>query len=341
MKKICFALMVLVALCLSAPMAHAKAQDPEMTPLKPMMPVGPVIPLASPSNSCTVDENGILIPDGDCDGVADKYDNCDFVLNCDQIDSDQNGIGDACQDFDGDNITDAVYIQDETVNHVDVCDSDTVIIDEDNCPLIYNPGQEDEDEDGYGDLCDDDDGDGFIDIEDNCPDHANTRQQDRDEDGFGDSCDNCEYVYNPDQMDTDDDDVGDACEDDADGDGIPDSVDNCPFTPNPGQEDGDEDFIGDVCDNCPDDPNEDQLDTDEDGVGDVCEPVANTPPAPVEPAPTENPEYVVGELISGSGGLNTKSCQLTPHASASLEGILGLALIAVGCVPLIIQRRRK
>ncbi len=48
---------------------------------------------------------------------------------------------------------------------------------DDNCPIDYNPGQEDIDGDGYGDVCD------------NCPDDYNPGQEDTDFDGVGDICD--------------------------------------------------------------------------------------------------------------------------------------------------------
>ncbi len=104
-------------------------------------------------------------------------------------------------------------------------DADGVFNHADNCPQVYNPGQEDADGDGRGEACD------------NCPGVANPDQTDADADGVGDACDNCPLRYNPDQSDSDADGLGDAC-------------DNCPRTFNPDQADSDGDGVGDACDNC-------------------------------------------------------------------------------------------
>ncbi|HSW44436.1 MAG TPA: thrombospondin type 3 repeat-containing protein, partial [Phycisphaerae bacterium] len=66
----------------------------------------------------------------------------------------------------------------------------------DNCPDIANPGQENDDDDTFGDHCDpcpddpinDLDGDGLCGSADNCPRVANPGQEDTNTDGIGDAC---------------------------------------------------------------------------------------------------------------------------------------------------------
>ena len=76
--------------------------------------------------------------DGDGDGVIDKaidgrpVDNCPNVANTDQLDANNNGIGDACEDFDRDGV----------LNY------------QDNCVDKPNANQLDTDHDGIGDICD-------------------------------------------------------------------------------------------------------------------------------------------------------------------------------------------
>lgn len=73
-----------------------------------------------------------VIADSDEDNVPDIIDNCVSVPNTDQKDIDNNGRGDACDDFDRDGV----------LNHTDNCDNNP------------NRNQADEDGDGIGDVCD-------------------------------------------------------------------------------------------------------------------------------------------------------------------------------------------
>ncbi|PIR25078.1 MAG: hypothetical protein COX62_06095 [Deltaproteobacteria bacterium CG_4_10_14_0_2_um_filter_43_8] len=218
-------------------------------------------------------ESGIVRIDTDCDRVADEFDNCLTVKNgacqesmhyCDidgdellseaelragnQADSNQNGVGDACEDSDRDGIVD----------------------NKDNCIDVPNPDQADGNNNGFGDACSDSDNDGRSDQRDNCPNAHNPLQEDIDADGFGNACDNCPFQENADQSDDDGNGVGNACELDEDSDGIQDITDNCPRSPNSSQLDTDGDRIGNACDNCIAIANPDQTDSNGNGIGDAC-----------------------------------------------------------------------
>jgi len=129
----------------------------------------------------SIDIAGLVDTDGD--GIPDEADDCPTVPDPEQIDSNHDGIGDACQgggppDTDGDGIPDSM----------------------DNCPTVPNPDQADSNHNGIGDACDtsgsgapDRDGDGVPDSRDNCPDTPNADQQDSDGDGAGDACDPCPF----------------------------------------------------------------------------------------------------------------------------------------------------
>ena len=111
-------------------------------------------------------------------------------------------------DLDGDRIGNACDVD---------MDGDGVNNGADNCPGVANPGQEDADSDGKGDVCDgseDTDGDGIANEEDNCPITPNADQADSDTDNVGNVCDNCPLVANADQADADSDGTGNLCDED-------------------------------------------------------------------------------------------------------------------------------
>ena len=138
----------------------------------------------------------------------------------------------------------------------------------DNCPALFNPGQEDSDGDLIGDLCDpctDTDGDGF----------GNP--------GFPNFCPTDLCPFNP------------GPNGDLDGDGVGDICDNCPTVANTDQNDSpDFDGVGQACDKCPNDPDFTNADGDGDGIGDVCDICTGG-------VGTTKAQFKLNKLLSGPG----------------------------------------
>ncbi len=264
-------------------------------------------------------------------------DNCPRVASDNRDDWDGDGVGDVCDDSDGDGEVDAV----------------------DNCREAPNPNQEDTDGDGEGDACDDDlDGDGITNDRDSCPDDVDTGfdtdgdrrdnvcDEDDDDDGVNDTFDTCPEIYDPEQENLDGDDLGDVCDPDVDGDGVGNTADVCPRIAD-GPLDTDGDGAGDLCDAdddgdgvpddapdvCPLNADPDQLDLDGDGIGDACDPTDD------RPFEVRTPEEKCAILIRDRAPTAERlrhcpppaddGCSTTPGAPAPnawwLLGLLGLA----------------
>ncbi|MGA1824074.1 MAG: PQQ-binding-like beta-propeller repeat protein [bacterium] len=255
--------------------------------------------------------------DNDGDGVLNCNDNCLNIYNPDQLNSDNDEAGDACDGCPNDPYKTEPGIYGCGTLDTDN-DGDGIVDYSDNCPHNSNPEQLDADGDGKGDACDD------------CPNDPNKISPgicgcglpdiDSDSDTICDPVDNCQTIYNPEQQDDDADGIGNACDGcpndpqkimpgicdcgvpdiDSDNDGLFDCQDNCPTIYNPNQPDGDKDGIGDMCDdctdtdgdgygnpgyaqntcqidNCPNKNNPEQLDTDSDGYGDACDECPHDP----------------------------------------------------------------
>jgi hypothetical protein len=193
----------------------------------------------------------------------------------------------------------------------------------DNCPDNKNADQKDQDGDGIGDACDDDDdGDGIADAQDNCRLVVNPDQADADGNGYGDACpptdsdgdgvtddrDNCINAMNPDQADNERDLIGDVCDGDDDDDSVPDYMDNCPYVDNPSQGDRDGNGRGTACD-----PDE-------------------LKPTPADPTPAPGSGETPGTTGSAAGSDTTApSLTVATTATWTADDLRGRAPLGLRC----------
>ena len=182
-----------------------------------------------------------IFSDADGDGVVDYFDV--FKLDpAEWADDDRDGVGNNADAFDNDPTqttdTDGDGFGDNPFGN-----------NPDNAPGIFNPGQEDFDNDNVADvLDDDDDNDGLTDTQE-ADLGTNPFSADTDGDGIGDKEDNAPLNANPSQEDFDNDGIPDVLDPDDDNDGISDAEELVSgadgFITNKFSADSDGDGIGD------------------------------------------------------------------------------------------------
>jgi len=216
-----------------------------------------------------------LDADSDNDELLDGSDNCPLDENANQLDTDGDASGDACDsDDDGDGLTDTQETALGTNRLVADTDSDGVV---DGLDAFPTNAQEsgDNDNDGSGNNADtDDDNDGLSDsVEAGLG--SNPNSSDSDQDGIREAIDNCVLIVNPGQANNDGDSTGDDCDSDDDNDGLADEEEAVigadGFITSRLTADTDGDGFRDASDNCPNDDNITQVDGDGDTFGDVCD----------------------------------------------------------------------
>lgn len=154
--------------------------------------------------------------DIDSDGVQNATDNCLTVLNSNQLNTDGDSEGNAC---DNDDDNDGVADTSDAFQLNAAASTDN---DKDGKPDAWNAACDPSCQSSSGlTLDNDDDNDTVLDVNDNCPLNANDNQADLDNDGAGNACD------------TDDENDGqlDAVDTDDDNDGVPDVSDAYPLDP--------------------------------------------------------------------------------------------------------------
>ncbi len=131
---------------------------------------------------------GDLCSDVDNDGILDSSDNCPLISNSNQKNTDGDSAGDVCDnDDDNDGLTDSQEAALGTNRLLKDTDNDGTNDKQDNCPIKANASQADSDNDGIGDVCDDDsDNDGLTDTQEINMYGTDPRLADTDNDGYND-----------------------------------------------------------------------------------------------------------------------------------------------------------
>ena len=259
--------------------------------------------------------------DDDNDGIDDSSDNCQFVANEDQADSEFMVVsGSPGEDADG---VGTRYGMADPDGVGDACD---------NCPDVNNPDQDDSDRDGVGDACD------------NCPHNPNSNQKDSDGDGVGNACDTCsgtklglqvnsmgcaEDCNNNGQSDELD--IINRISTDCNGNGVPDECESA--------EDCDGSGVPDICElarglvaDCNGNGIPDSCDPDDDGDGipNDCEPLQIV--VPIVASADDAEESVRPDKLGAMESLTSSDLELG-NEGAPDQQIIGLRFVNIALPP--------